>query len=290
MVDIYDYDSLTGFWTHSYDFLLSEARAAMASAVVGDLAIFAGGVKPGYAFSDRVDIYNFTTNSWSTATLSQARGWASATTIDDKVLIAGGLINMNNPSALVDIYNATTGEWTTDSLKVPRCSNGNAATVKGKAYFAGGGNFNNGIFYSPSNVVDIYDEESDIWSTMNLIEPLVTHSVVGVGDKLIVAGGDNGNDLVQTIEILEVLTKIESHPADNAFFTFYPNPCNNILTFNIPNGTMIEEAVIYNQTGQKVLQDKPVNNTLNISKLHQGLYIIELETEQGKIREKLIVQ
>lgn len=285
LVEIYDIQ--TGWEEPQY---LSQARAAMASAVVGDLAIFAGGVLPGGYMSDQVDIFNFTNDTWTTATLSQARGWASATTVDDKVLIAGGLINFNNPSDRVDIYNATTNEWTTASLTIPRCSNGNAATVKGKAYFAGGGNFNNGNFNSPSDIIDVYDEESNIWSTINLIDPLVGHSVVGFGNKLIVAGGNNGNDLVQTIEILDVLTNIESQTKEDVILTIYPNPCNNILSIYTPNGIMLDEAAIYNQTGQKVMQAKPVNNTLDISKLQHGLYIIELVTDQGKIRKKLIVK
>ena len=56
------------------------------------------------------------------------------------------------------------------------------------------------------------------------------------------------------------------------------------------NGVTIDEVVIYNQTGQKVLQGKPVNNTLDISKIDQGLYIIELVTAKGEIRKKIIIQ
>ena len=52
---------------------------------------------------------------------------------------------------------------------------------------------------------------------------------------------------------------------------------------------MPKDAIIYSQTGKKVLQGKPINNTLNISKLQHGMYIIELETQQGTLREKLII-
>jgi hypothetical protein len=72
--------------------------------------------------------------------------------------------------------------------------------------------------------------------------------------------------------------------------TIFPNPSNEMIAISVPNGVTINEVLIYNQTGQKVLQGKPVNNTLDISNLQHGMYIIELITDQGKIREKLIVQ
>jgi hypothetical protein len=287
LVEIYDIQN--GWEQPQY---LSQARAAMAYAVVGDLAIFAGGVLPGFSMTDQVDIYNFTTNTWSTATLSEARGWASATAVDNKVLIAGGWTNSNNPSDRVDIYNATTGIWTTASLFAPRCSNGNAATVNGRAYFAGGGNFSSGAFYSPSNVVDIYDDPSSSWLINALSEPLTGHSVVGIGDFLVVAGGENADgNLVSNVEIFyDPQTGITTQPKEDESITIYPNPGSNNLTISAPNGVIVDDVVIYHQSGQKVLQWKPVNNTLDISQLQHGMYIINLVTDQGEIREKLIVK
>jgi N-acetylneuraminic acid mutarotase len=69
-----------------------------------------------------------------------------------------------------------------------------------------------------------------------------------------------------------------------------PNPSTDKITISVPNGASIEEVLIYSQTGQKVLQEKPIYNTLDIAKLQHGMYIIELITDQGKIREKLIIQ
>ena len=86
--DIVDvYDTLTESWTTPLH--LSLPRGVMGSAVVGDLAIFAGGFDNQAVF-DRVDIYHFSTGTWDTATLSEARGFVSATTVGNKVLIAGG--------------------------------------------------------------------------------------------------------------------------------------------------------------------------------------------------------
>lgn len=280
LVEIYDIQ--TSSWEEIQ--YLSQARAAMASAVVGDMAIFAGGVLPGVAMSDRVDIYYFTTNTWETATLSEARGWASATTVDDKVIIAGGLTSLNHPSDRVDIYNATTGTWTTDTLSFPRCSNGNAATVKGKAYFAGGGNFNNGAFNSPSDIVDVYDEENDTWSIIYLEDKLVGHSVIGFGNKLIVAGGNDGDNIVQTVEILDILTNIESRQKEDAFFNIFPNPANDKITIELPESWAENNArvYIYAFTGQEMMSGLLANSRteIDISFLDSGLYFLKVENNE----------
>jgi hypothetical protein len=70
----------------------------------------------------------------------------------------------------------------------------------------------------------------------------------------------------------------------------FPNPAKNLLIILTPNRVTLDDVFIYNQTGQKVLHRKPVNNTLDISKLPPGMYIIELLTNQGKVWEKLIVE
>ncbi len=286
IVDIYDTE--TELWEVEY---LSQGREGIASAVVGELAIFAGGLSSD-STTNVVDIYNFSTSTWSIDTLSLARTHASATTIGTKVIIAGGSTSINNPTDRVDIYDASTGTWDTASLSVPRAAINNGATVDGKAYFAGGGNFTGSGLNDPQKRIDIYDPDSNTWMIDVLTEPLVNHSLIGVGNYLVVAGGKNDlGNLVSTVEIFyDPETGISSQSLENVYSTIYPNPCNNILKLSIPNVTTLEDAVIYSQTGQKVLQEKPLNYTLDISTLQHGMYIIELETEQGKIREKLIVQ
>ena len=70
----------------------------------------------------------------------------------------------------------------------------------------------------------------------------------------------------------------------------FPNPANRQLTISSKDGTSIEEVIIYNQTGQIVLQEKPVNNIIDISVLQPGMYIIEVVSGQRKIREKLMIE
>ncbi|MCK9423589.1 MAG: T9SS type A sorting domain-containing protein [Bacteroidales bacterium] len=72
--------------------------------------------------------------------------------------------------------------------------------------------------------------------------------------------------------------------------SLFPNPARNKVVITTPDEVIIEDAIVYSQTGQKVYQGKPVNNNLDISTFQPGMYIIELVSDQWKIRKKLMVQ
>jgi hypothetical protein len=274
-VDIYD--TQTGTWSTAS---LSIARGSMASAVVGDLAIFAGGILPGGGVTNRVDIYNFATNTWSTASLSQARHMAVATTIGNKVLIAGGMTaNLGVPSDRVDIYDALTNTWTTASLFIPRGILG-AATLDDKAYFVGGGKFGNeAVVYDFTDVIDIYDEATNTWSMDFLSEPVGTHSVLAIGNQLLVAGGKTTGDLrVNKMEILPVGIKLQHK--DGAFFKVYPNPSSETISIEFPGSGQNLDGIahIYGIDGREVMCQNAagLKSEIDITNLTPGLYFIKL--------------
>ena len=290
VVDIYDIQ--TGVWTTTN---LSLAREGIAAAVVGNLAIFAGGKYGESSTTDVVDIYNFSTKTWSKNKLSQARGFASATTIDSKVIIAGGITSLNNPTNRVDIFDATTGIWTTASLSVPRAALGNAVTINGKAYFVGGGNFMGSGYYAPSDVVDIYDPASNTWSIDFLTQPIMAHSVVGVGNQLLVAGGLTNGDLnVKKVEIFKDITGITSNPIENEFLKVYPNPVSEKITVEFPGWRQITDGTvtIFGIAGQQVISQKinGFKSEIAVKNLPAGLYFIKLvntnKTGIGKFVKK----
>jgi len=78
--------------------------------------------------------------------------------------------------------------------------------------------------------------------------------------------------------------------ANTGELTFFPNPATSFITINTKEGILIEEAIIYNHLGQKVLMALPVNNTVDVSTLKPGMYILEVVTENRTIREILLVE
>jgi hypothetical protein len=72
-------------------------------------------------------------------------------------------------------------------------------------------------------------------------------------------------------------------------FSIWPNPAKDIVVISVKNGLTIEDVVIYDQAGQKVFTGKPAKNTLDVSNLPQGAYIVEVNTGNGKSRKKLVI-
>jgi hypothetical protein len=68
---------------------------------------------------------------------------------------------------------------------------------------------------------------------------------------------------------------------------FYPNPANNIITFDAD--LIVEKAIIKNTMGQNIDITYHSNGKIDVSKLAPGVYILELQSDKGRIiQEKFI--
>lgn len=234
IVDIYDVQ--TGEWSTA---TLSEPRVTW-YAVVGDLAVFAGGWDFPGIVSKRVDIYNFTTDTWSIDSLSVARAFVGVASIGNKVMFAGGVTSENESSDVVDIYDATTGTWVTTTLSQSRafCDNQNVVTAGDKVFFVGGGDIDlySYTWYNAYTVIDIYDPVTNTWSVNYMpFSARIHHAVVSFGEKFMIAGGIDGNGFQSLSAIYtcpptsclpEGITFATQEQIDN-FQTNYPG-CNEI--------------------------------------------------------------
>ena len=137
---------------------LSQTRSDITLASAGNKIFFAGGSMSGI-YSSRVDIFDITTNSWSTAELSQARKGIATAVLDKKIYFAGGnnVSDMNSFSSRVDIYNTETNVWSTvefDNIGALMAG----ATAGDKVVFASG------------ITAHIYNSSTNSWTTAPLSE------------------------------------------------------------------------------------------------------------------------
>ena len=197
---------------------LSSARSGIKCATAGNKIMFAGGWTP-YLTSD-IDIYDFSTNTWSTSTLTREYGLDRAeitiASVGDKILLAGGSASMGDiydiQSSKVDIYNATSNTWSTANLSEARHRSA-ATSVGNKVVFAGGGYWVNtpqNYHWVRSNVVDIFDNTTNTWTSDTLGEAREGLSATTVGSKVYFAGGETGSpnnpNTSKRIDILDMAT------------------------------------------------------------------------------------
>jgi hypothetical protein len=164
--------------------------------------MFAGGRSmPGQgADSNLVDIYDYSTNTWTVAALSQARFLLASSSVGHKALFAGGYLS-SGFSSVVDIYDSASNSWSTATLSVARGGLA-AASVGNKALFAGGGALSIGVVAD----VDIYDNSADAWSTAQLSAPRWNLAGTAVGNKALFAGGGNLTGDSDVVDIFDGVT------------------------------------------------------------------------------------
>jgi hypothetical protein len=80
------------------------------------------------------------------------------------------------------------------------------------------------------------------------------------------------------------------HDLNNKQIKIYPNPATNKLTISTNTDTPIREVIIYNQLGQNVLQINEPHNSIDVSMLENGIYIIEIVTNERTFRNKLLIR
>ena len=195
-VDIYD--ASTDTWSVSS---LSVPRAYMAGGSVGNKVFFAGGnssfTNHTGGIENLVDIYDLSTNAWSSATLSEARMNLSAVTEGNKIYFAGGHQVCPFISKRVDIYDNATNSWSATTLNEPKTSHGSIAFA-GKIYWAGGltttqcsGSSNY------SSQVEIKDVTTGISSFDCLFQPRGCEAVAKIGKLVFFTGGGNKFDIYE---------------------------------------------------------------------------------------------
>jgi hypothetical protein len=199
-VDIYNVS--TKRWSTAQ---LSEQRDRISVAISGNKIFFAGGWKDsGNSFvspSNKVDIYDAGTNTWSVATLSVARSSLSVTAVGNKVIFVGGFGgNAVNYVNTIDIYDLTTDSWSTGKLTEEK-GQISSVTVGNKAFFAGG--IKNDL--TVSKRIDIYDNSTSSWSSGSLDQEKANINGIEFEGKIYWAGGSNSsNNAVCEVEILNV--------------------------------------------------------------------------------------
>lgn len=141
-------------------------------------------------------------------------------------------------------------------------------------------------FSIPENFNDIF------WSTGD-----TTYAIVVSGEELgeglhkIWVDAFQGNCIAIT-DTVKVLVIDDSGISENNNYMviFYPNPTEYTLNIYSENGKSLDQVSIYNLLGESVFYKKNVNNSMDLSKLRNGVYIIETNINNMKMRQKLIIK
>lgn len=77
---------------------------------------------------------------------------------------------------------------------------------------------------------------------------------------------------------------------EKSSFKLYPNPAVNGVVYITTTNNSNKEIIIYDVFGEIVLTDRITSNTLNISRLVSGVYMLQVTEGNKTMTRKLVVK
>lgn len=94
-------------------------------------------------------------------------------------------------------------------------------------------------------------------------------------------------------DIIKPLQLLKERPAlDNNQLLLMPNPTNGLVELRMNGGYLMNKIDVFNTTGQMVETIRNLNTnqrTIDLSNLSSGLYILNIQTAEGTLRQKIEV-
>lgn len=117
------------------------------------------------------------------------------------------------------------------------------------------------------------------------------YTIATLANGKILVGGQftnyNGNNESDFIIGLHSETSLSTTDFNNSNpFIIYPNPVQDVLQLQTHNFTNIKTVKIIDLQGKLILEEE--NNTINVSTLSKGVYIIKVITKEGEFTKKFI--
>jgi hypothetical protein len=151
---------------------------------------------------------------------------------------------------------------------------------------------------SDSGHVRVYKNISDVWTQIGTdidgeaADDYTGYSVSLSSDGSVVAIGafiNNGNGTDSGyVRVYDLSAVLSTDSFNIELSRVYPNPATTEIQITLKNNLQLLKVNVYNQLGQFIKESK--TNIVNVSDLSKGIYLVEIETNQGKGTKKVIIE
>jgi Flp pilus assembly pilin Flp len=157
--------------------------------------------------------------------------------------------------------------------------------------------YNTGINGVSSGHVRVYQNISNVWTQIGSDidgEAVNDRSGISVSissDGNTLAIGASGNDGVNGIDsghvrVYDLSASLSTESFHANYFSMYPNPSQNRVNLKLLHNQKLKQINIYTVLGKYLYSEKSLS--IDISHLSAGIYVLEVETNQGKSAKRLI--
>ena len=193
---------------------------------------------------------------------------------DNKISPSGDVIQLINQAKWPVFYSTGKRE-----LGLPPTANFSVDYKNGDAPHIA--RFIDASLYNPTNWKWTFTGGSP--SVSNEQNPYVTYNTPGKYKVTLTVSNAYGENSITKEAYIEVYpTASDEFKSGN--ISFYPNPVQNNLYISCQDDFSVK---LFTIDGKKIFEDTN-QKTINISGFERGMYFIEIETENGKLKEKVI--
>lgn len=135
------------------------------------------------------------------------------------------------------------------------------------------------------------DDWGNNWANLNdtVLNPYIDQISISPDNTVYLLCLNLSSQPVQLFKSINPIVSTEEHFI-NSKINLFPNPTKDKLSILTTRVGQIKHIAIYNLKGQKIIAGMPTENTIDVSKLNAGLYIVELELDNEIVRKKIIVE
>jgi hypothetical protein len=99
----------------------------------------------------------------------------------------------------------------------------------------------------------------------------------------------NNNEDCNSADEVYAICSVGIEEFDDSHFIIYPNPADDKLQISSLKNINIQSIAIFNQIGQRVFFERASTSFIDLSGFNSGIYLIEIVTNKGTYRKKLLV-
>jgi len=96
---------------------------------------------------------------------------------------------------------------------------------------------------------------------------------------------ENGNNSGH-VHVYDLSAVLSSDSFNVDYFSIYPNPSQNRVDLKLLHNQKLKQINIYTVLGKYLYSKKSLS--IDISHLSTGIYVLEVETNQGKLAKRLV--
>ena len=118
----------------------------------------------------------------------------------------------------------------------------------------------------------------------NMCGPTNSTSINTVSGTTYYVAVTNGGAFDVTLDITSSILSTNNFSLSN--ISLFPNPTTDILNIKVPNGVELNAVNVYSILGNN-MNINLSDNTIDMSALSRGMYLVNLETSEGTITQKV---